>query len=506
MAMRIETRPAGRRWRGISQLMKLYLFASVASATFLPILLTWRGYQPLQTLMAILLLSVCLYPTARYYARRESGLPTMPILCGAYALQFAVPFFTNSPTILLADGASKYLSDMDVSAALLMSIVGVGAMQAGYYWFKQSGFRNVAPVAQLHLIKPKAVLYCVVAGIFLPLLFTFEGVIFPESLQTPLSSVLRLVANQVLVAIGVVGWIVYGCKGSGWYKVWLYVLVVLTVVRGISSGSLETALVPIGVLFFVKWVHTRRIAAVPILATVAMILFLSPVKGDYREQIWLGAAPYGADMTSSQKAMFWIEQASDYWGDTFSGNRSLTEATAGAVGRTDFIHQVAHIHSMTPSVIPYQNGETYSYFLVSFIPRILWPDKPLTGTANAFYAVTYGITDEEGARTTTFGVSLLGEAFINFGWIGVVLIMLLQGLIISILEHIFGGLKSGPGGQAVFIAFFVFFLNGIGSSAEILFGNILQNLICGYFVLRWARQKYAPVRRFRRPIAFELES
>ena len=161
---------------------------------------------------------------------------------------------------------------------------------------------------------------------------------------------------------------------------------------------------------------------------------------------------------------------------------------------------------MTPSVIPYQNGETYSYFLVAFIPRVLWPNKPTTGTANAFYAVTYGITTEEGAKTTTFGVSLLGEAFINFGWYGVVLIMLLQGLIISVLEHIFGGARSGPGGQAVFIAFFVFFLNGIGSSAEILFGNILQNLACGYLLLLWARQKPISMPRWSRRLVLKRET
>jgi predicted small integral membrane protein len=340
----------------------------------------------------------------------------------------------------------------------------------------------------------------------LPLIFAFKGLIFPEELQPPLSSILRLVENQVLVAIGILGWIVYGRKESGWYSVWLYMLVSLTALQGISSGSLETALAPIGVLFIVRWLHTQRIAIVPILATLGMILFLSPVKADYRQKVWFGEAPETANMTSSQKAFFWIGQATEYWGDTFSGGRDLTEATASATGRADFIHQVAHIHSLTPSVVPYQFGETYSYFLVAFIPRILWPDKPLTGNANAFYAVTYGITDEEGAKRTTFGVSFLGEAFINFGWFGVLLIMLLQGMIISLLQHIFGGPQSGPGGAAVFIAFFIFFLNGIGSSAEILFGNILQNLLCGYFLLVWARQKSAPLLRVRRPIVLEQES
>jgi hypothetical protein len=488
--MKIATGKKGMlaRWRGISHLMRLFFFAGMCVAVVVPLLLRDFGYQSLQTLLAVLLCEICLYPTARYFAHRESSLPAIPILCLAYAMQFAVPFFTRDSTIELANTEVRNLGDSDVIAALLMSIVGVCALQAGYYWFRQSEFRKAAPVAELHLNKSKAVLYCVLVGIFVPLLFTFKGII-PEEFQQPLSSILRLLENQVLVVIGVVGWIVYGRKDSKWYTIWLYGLVGLTAARGISTGMLEEALVPIGVLFFVKWLYTRRIAVTPILATIVLVLFLSPVKSDYREKVWYGGAPETAEMSAPEKVVFWLQQATEYWSDTLAGNRDLSEATSSATGRADFIHQVAHIHAMTPSVIPYQYGGTYSYFLVAFIPRVLWPDKPTAGNANGFYAVTYGITTEEGAKTTTFGVSLLGEAFINFGWYGVVLIMLLQGIIISVLEHIFGGSRSGPGGQAVFIAFFIFFLNGIGSSAEILFGGILQNLLCGYFLLLWAREK-----------------
>jgi hypothetical protein len=193
----------------------------------------------------------------------------------------------------------------------------------------------------------------------------------------------------------------------------------------------------------------------------------------------------------------------EYWQDTFTGQRDLAEATSSATSRADFIHQVAHIYSMTPSVVPYQWGRTYSFFLVSFIPRILWPDKPTAGSANGFYAVTYGVQTEESAKTTTFGVSILGEAFMNFGWAGVVFVMLLQGILIGALHYSFGSYESGPGGQAVFLAFFVYFLNGIGSSAEIMFGGILQNLLCGYLILLWAREK--PIRFVfpKLPLAFQ---
>jgi hypothetical protein len=468
--------------------VKLYFGASVTTLLVVPLILSGYEYSGLQTFLGLLLLVICVYPSARYFSRREAGLPTMPVFALAYAMQFSFPVFTHDNTFLLLGGEVKYLAESDVLAALVLAITGILALQAGYYWFQQSSHRKVVPVAHLPLRKSKALFYCVLVGVFLPLLFTFKGII-PEEFQQPLSSILRLLQNQVLVVIGILGWIVYGRKDSKFYTLWLYALVIIAAMRGISSGSLEEALVPIGVLFVVNWLYTRRIPVWPILATAALVVFLSPVKSDDRERAWLGEDPELAEQSSLTKGTLWIEQATEYWKDTLGGSRDLAEATSSATGRADFIHQVAHIYSMTPEVIPYQYGKTYSFFTVAFIPRLLWPDKPTAGSANGFYAVTYGVSTEEGAKTTTFGASILGEAFMNFGWAGVVFVMLLQGILIGVMQHSFGGFESGPGGQAVFLAFFVYFLNGIGSSAEIMFGGILQNLLCGYFMLLWAKEK-----------------
>jgi hypothetical protein len=72
--------------------------------------------------------------------------------------------------------------------------------------------------------------------------------------------------------------------------------------------------------------------------------------------------------------------------------------------------------------------------------------------------------------------------------------MAVQGAALSLLEHIFGSYKSGAGGQAVFLAFYVFLFNGVGSSAEILFGNIFQNLTLSCILLWWARANPSAVR------------
>lgn len=493
---------------GRASLLKLFFGGAIVLAITVPMTLGELGYQTRQIFLAVLMLEICLYPTVRYFARKETGLPTMPIFSLAFALQFAIPIFTRDATIELAQGETRLLEDSDVTKALLLAIVGIVALLVGYYSFQKGPLKKAVPVAQLHLNQTKAVLCCLLLGAVLPLLFNLRAII-PQEYQLPLSAILTLLQNQVYVVIGVLGWLVYERKASKWYALWLYGLIVITALHGISTGVLEEALIPIGVLFVVRWLYTRRISLTVAACVIGLILFLSPVKGEYRQQLRLDDSSGAAEMSSLTRASLWIRQAGDYWVETFSGRRNLAEATSSATSRADFIHQVAYIYSMTPDEVPYQYGRTYSYFAVALIPRALWPGKPQAGSANTFFATTYGLLTEEGAKTTTFGMSLLGEAFINFGWAGVVFVMLIQGLAIAALERMFGSRKSGAGGQAVFIAFFVFFLNGIGSSAEILFGNILQNLFLGYLLLWWAREKRKRSRlelTLQRPVAPALTS
>jgi hypothetical protein len=472
-----------------SQAMKLYLGASVLGCIVIPVILGSYEYSTFQVFLATFLFVVCLYPSARYFARHESGIPTMAILCLAYALQFSLPIFTREAMIELMASETSYLYDGDVIAALLMAIIGVSLLQLGYYRFRESKLIELVPSANLPLNKVRAILYCVVVGFILPVVFSIKDII-PEEYQAPLSSILTLLQNQILVVIAILGWLVYSKRSSKWFALALYVVVGIASLRGLGNGILEHALVPIGVLFTIKWFYTRRIPIGAIAAVIVLVLFLTPVKNEFRQRVITD--PGGEELAEQalvSKAAVWVEQASVYWLETLKGDRDLSEATYGATLRTDLIHQVAHIHAMTPSVVPHQYGGTYSYFVVALIPRVLWPEKPPAGSANSFFGVNYGLQTEESAKITTFGISILGEAFINFGWPGVVLIMLFQGLILGGLQHMFGEPRSGPGGQAVFLAFFVFFLNGIGSSAEILFGNVLQNLFCGYFLLLWARER-----------------
>ena len=430
-------------------------------------------------ILAMVLLDVCLYPTMRYFTRHESGLPILPALCFSFALQYTIPIFSQEPGIRLAFGF-RNLDGADIEAALVLTIVGVILLEATYYYIVGRKALNSLPTVRLPLTKRRAEIYCVSVFVIFLLLPWLQTALSSETYQQ-VFSIINLFQNQVLVAIAVLGWIVYTEQAAWWHKTLLYVVVAAVALRGFSSTMVEVMMLPLVVLFMTRWLYVRRVPVMQIAAIALLFLFLSPVKKDIRQS--MGEDSQTAEASAATRASDWIEQASTYWLETLSGSRGWSESASYAAERTDLIHSFAHIYSLTPSVLPYQNGDTYSYLAITWIPRVIWPEKPQANAANNYYAVAYEISTEEGIKHSSFGVSLIAEGYMNFGEAGVCLIMIVLGGVLATLQHIFAGSSSGPGGQAIFVAMFVYFLNGIGTSAEIMFGGLIQNLLCASLLL-----------------------
>src|SRR5256885_1988471 len=84
----------------------------------IPLTLSWYNYSPLQLVLAMILMDVCLYPTFRYLARKETGLPIAPVLCMSFAVQYSLPIFTQEPKVVLVSENVRYLEDNQVVLAL----------------------------------------------------------------------------------------------------------------------------------------------------------------------------------------------------------------------------------------------------------------------------------------------------------------------------------------------------------------------------------------------------
>lgn len=77
-------------------------------------------------------------------------------------------------------------------------------------------------------------------------------------------------------------------------------------------------------------------------------------------------------------------------------------------------------------------GEDLLYFFYSFVPRIIWPSKPVIGARGGwFYNVVYGLTANS-AQTTT----VPGSLYLNFGWPGIVFGFLWLGGLLRVGEEV----------------------------------------------------------------------
>ncbi|MBV9926102.1 MAG: oligosaccharide repeat unit polymerase [Acidobacteria bacterium] len=92
------------------------------------------------------------------------------------------------------------------------------------------------------------------------------------------------------------------------------------------------------------------------------------------------------------------------------------------------------IVALTGEKVPYQDGSTYTLFLWNFIPRFLWKDKPVLNSFANTLPRQYGIINENDDKTSV-GLGLLGETWMNFGYPGLILIMVAFGVIYKCLFH-----------------------------------------------------------------------
>lgn len=116
-----------------------------------------------------------------------------------------------------------------------------------------------------------------------------------------------------------------------------------------------------------------------------------------------------------------------------------------ALARFDLVHKFAYVQEITPAIKPYYYGSTYSYFLYAWIPRLLWPAKPSAAQANEQLDVDYRLKAPE--QGSTIGIGQLPEAYVNFGLLGIILVMSIQGFVFALLDSSLNGPRSEGAGH-----------------------------------------------------------
>lgn len=109
------------------------------------------------------------------------------------------------------------------------------------------------------------------------------------------------------------------------------------------------------------------------------------------------------------------------------------------------------VDNLESGAVPYADGVTIWWAVISMVPRIVWPGKPQTGGGMGVVSYFTGLSfDSE----TSVGVGHIMEFYVNFGTAGVLVGLFLLGAVARMIDSIAGRhLLSGnwPGFMAWFL-------------------------------------------------------
>ena len=89
----------------------------------------------------------------------------------------------------------------------------------------------------------------------------------------------------------------------------------------------------------------------------------------------------------------------------------------------------------TPKNVEYLDGESLKLFMIKFIPRIIWKNKPNDEFGNKFGKM-YGVLIP-GDEVTSWNMPVLNEFYVNYGIKGIILGMMFFGIFLNILTRFF---------------------------------------------------------------------
>jgi len=276
---------------------------------------------------------------------------------------------------------------------------------------------------------------------------------------------------------------------------------------GLSSGWLGS-LVSFGLTLgaFYVVIH-RKIPWVTILLVIVATFFLQVGKNEFRAVYWSAEA----SDDPLERAQFWLNASASSWMDSLQsrGESDSSKLASRTLERASLLSQVAHVLELTPSQVPFQGGQTYSYLPVALIPRFLWPDKPGVNVANRYYQVAYGLTDLRNLDSVSIAVGSMAEGYINFGWFGVVGIMVGIGMMLKVYQGFCTADQANTLILAIAVALLPQLVTVESQLGQYIAGLIQQILLTFFVFLPITRRKsslpvslnrisMAPA-RFRRP-------
>jgi len=398
-------------------------------------------------------------------------IPFLPILGLIYGLYYGMP-------VLFADQLEMNGKPVDTRALCLcleMALVGWIACLFAFY-----GFARFIPLGRRLCLEwdperarrmaPKMI----VVG--LCVWFVRRAVELPGSL----TQLVLFLERMLQAGVGIL--LILHFRGQlerTWRHALWFVCIPLYLFLQIGIGSVAQLVFAGVFLLMITWACGRRAPWALLIPFGFLAILLRGNAEEFRKRTWWDTE--GAQMSSLERSVAFLELLLERFEK--NGFEVLGDSAAVVRSRTSHLSLFAHTADLTPDVVPYWGGATYATLPSSFVPRILWPNKPSKLVGQDF-GHRYGILSADDF-TTAINLPQLVEVFINCGYAGVVLGMAALGLLYRVLYRVLN--RSGSGDASILVAAFIFSaLINIESDFSLMFGGVIQTVILLVLVLRRA--------------------
>lgn len=447
-----------------------------------------------------LLLGICLFPGLRWYTGSRGEVPIFEAICLSYAVHFGLTGLLR-PNQFIAHftdaGALVPFTEDELAGALLATIAGILAFQLAYTALMKAPWSARVAAIDIPLQRDRLHVYLFAAVLGGLVIVEARGLSFTPSSDSPLGALINVLASQFTVGVAILTYLFFGGQEQRRvYRVLLLIGVVGGIWLALTTAMFESLIViPFAIAVISLQLRRKFMLLIMGALAIAYLVLLQPVKLEYRRMLasssielnfvqrmtlWYDA--FASFVTSSNDGLDESQVASQIQAGAATSSSNPVETARTSLARVDYIHLFELVRVDTPALIPHYEGVSYRYFFVGWIPRALWPDKPSALEDNNRLILDYGVLSDNSQQVTTAGFGMLPEAYINFGDLGMVVVMAIQGAALGALFRAFT-VRRSMGAQAVLLSVSMFLVNGVGGITTIMYSGLLQNLVANALLL-----------------------
>lgn len=396
---------------------------------------------------------------------------------------FQSPFLIKNKTHYY----SRVIDEADVPDIAFYSCLSIGLIFVGYNFFNN---RVSSLTSKYFKFKESSLKKIVIVFLGLGLFDSLGSRFFP-SIMGPLSNVVQVFFYSYTIGFGLFTIFLLRAKEKRVFSLFNVLVILLFILeytlRVSSTMFVKTSFLFVGV--FMAYFYERR--KIPISILVISLIVLVPF---YQSRKYFRAADvYKSKSNLMQDNRSNFDRGQDFIAKIYSdeGDKQFEKFEKGLKKREkfqsnrfenlSFIAHVVYLHKNGLKFFLY--GETFYWLPFTPIPRVIWESKPLNLMSSTF-ASEYGLRGE-GAGTTSINFPMLVEAYVNFGYPGMLFMSLFFGIALKWFAMKFG-IGLGDLNLIIMMNSIKQFTHAEGN-ITLVFGALLQVFIFWFVLLKILR-------------------